>query len=277
MMRTFFQGLWLKIKVYCRTYSLWELVFSLSCAGFVVFGMLAQALCCLIPHIPCTDYLPFWRAYLPGLLVSLGIGGLIYYFIAHLSRRKRIFKILARVFLAVLLVIESILLLFCMVAGTDVIDYDDYPADEIVDGWHVNELHHKDLISDSALIGSGPDTAVPSYHEELSDRQAFPIFPLLSYVYGYWILILFSLLSMIWLWSGVRVYLKIYRRWHEWLFLMAFLIYALYLIRAMLGFLGLVPCVELCPFTGQWMFMCLLPIPLLSTLCAVLKLNNDAV
>lgn len=278
MMRTFFQGLWLKIKEYCRNYSLWEMVFSLSCAGFVVFGIFAQALCCLIPHIPCTDYLSFWSAYLPGLLFSLGIGSLLYYLIAHLSRRKRIFKILATVILAALLLIESLFLLAFMAFGTDLWNFDDeYPTDVIMDGWHVDELHHKDLISDSALIGSGPDTAVPSYHEELSDRQDYPIFPLLSYVYGYWILILFSLLAIVWLWSGVRVYLKIYKRWHEWLFLMAFLIYAIYLIYTMLGFLGFVPCAVLCPFTGQWMFMCLLPVPLLSTLCAVLKLNNDAV
>lgn len=278
MMRTFFQGLWLKIKVYCRTYSLWELVFCLSSAGFVVFGMLAQALCCLIPHLPCTDYLPFWSEYLPGLLFSLGIGSLFYYLIAHLSRRKRIFQILATVFLVALLLIESFCLLAFMAYGTELWNFDDeYPADEIVNGWHVDELHHKGLISDSALFGSGPDTSVPSYHSDLSGRQSYPIFPLLSYVYGYWILILFSLLGIVWLLSGVRVYLKLYRRWHEWLFLLAFLLYAIYLIYAMLGFLGLVPCVELCPFTGHWIFMCLLPIPLLSTMCAVLKLNNDAV
>lgn len=270
----YFCRLWGNIQEYYHTYGIWELLFIISSVSFVFYGILAQAMISCTKNILYTQKMPFLY-YLLGLLIPIGVGSLIYFAVTHPSRRNRFIKSLTSFFLIASFLIEALCLLVC------VYFYDDLLGDDEIGltytDWSYEDTHHKSLIQDSSLIGKGRNADAVEYHFEVSDREEHPLYPVVAHVYGFWILILFSIIAVVWICSAIRVYMRIYSRWHEWLFLLPLLMMAHLLITTILGFVGIIPCVEFCPFTGYPVISCFFPVPQLSVMCAVIKLNHNAI
>lgn len=241
------------------TYGMWEMLLGISSASFVLFGILARILG------DSAHFKLFTGSDLWGILGSVGIGCVIYCTIAHLSKRNRLFKVLTAILLIVVFLLNSLTLLAFTLAKA--------LFGNLYESTYEDAMVHS-MIRRCRLFGPGVSTADEEWEE--GGLSSATLLPRVAYTYGYWILVLYTIIYLIWLCAAVRMYLKIYARWHEWLFLMSFLMFSFPVVTSLLGFIGVLPCTENVPFTASLGAMYIYFAPSLSTICAVVKLNNDA-
>jgi len=251
------------VAQYFRKYSIWEILFMISSLGFVAFGIL----CMWLNHL--RGLVSGFTDDLLTLLILLGVGCLIYCTVAHLSKRNWFFKSLSMIILIGYFLFSSMFLLSISILGDELLE--DYYAGDIV-SMRETESDYLELITNSRLFGHGMENAYPRDYEAL---------PALSYEYGLWILILYGILLVIWSISAICAYLRLCSRWHEWVFLICFIM-CLTIPGALVDvprehlfeFSSIAFMAEALPFINS--ASCLIHAIPLSLMCAVTKLNNDA-
>lgn len=266
----------------------------------LVFGIFAQILSEMM------GYTPLLTGYFQHLLPSVAAGFLAYYLIVKFKNSNIVGQVIFTVFLIIIFT-GSVFMIF-MFAD---VQFDDYFQNEFYgNGWYFGMANRKEeaqyMLSKCHLFGHG-DT----YYEYLDDlidpdvwiidnlpedvqaamleRDRAEIFrhfrwdmllPVLSYIYGFWITILFAVIVIVWSITGVIAFRKLNLWWEKILYAVCGVLIAEQLIFPLLGGLGIIACLIPHPFSMDWKVTLMTVIPQFSVMFALLKSScpkNDEV
>lgn len=221
---------------YIRQYSLWDVLFFLSSVTFVLFWVVAQVLAQSLAAQFQYAY-DIWY-YLRNLMTALGISGLLYLAAGYLPRLGRIPKIMANgvvigMFLCTLLICIAVMILSIEPVSAPAAYFSYVDSATILQG----------RIIDSYRL-TGCSEVFPQYLADLdmwnlSRLMEDQLLCLLAYRYGSWLVVLLSVIAVVWTVSAIRIYLKLYSRWFEWVFLTSFFPAAYQIITPVLYAAGL--------------------------------------
>ena len=260
-----------------RQYGLWEVLFFLSSAMVILFWILAHVLTKSFEGQ--FHYLYDTSYHLRNLLLALGVGALLYLAAVYLPRLGRIPKAIANgvmvmMFLCTLLIFVGMMILMVESALATTAYFSAVDSETILVGR---------IIDSYRLVGNG--TGFPQYLTELdvwdfSRLMEDHLLCLLAYRYGSWLVVLLSIIAGIWTISAIQVYLKLYSRWFEWIFLTSFcsaayqiIMPALYTTGLLSGSYSIMDPFYACDVVTVCVF---LTIPL-SAMLVITKRNHDAI
>lgn len=260
-------------------------------AVLLAFGIFAQILSEMM------GYTPLLAGYFQHLIPSVAVGCFAYYLMTKLRNGSKA----GRIILTVLLVIIFAWSVFMIVMFADV-QFDDYYQDETYgNGWYFGWANRKEeaqyMLSKCHLFGHGD--AYYQYSDDLIDpedwiiddlpqdvqnammeRDRAEIFrhfrwdlllPVLSYIYGFWITILFAVITVGWCMAAIGAFRKLNAWWEKILYAVCGVLIAEQMIFPLLGGLGIIACLTPHPFSMDWQVTLLTVIPQISVMLALLK------
>ena len=262
---------------YYHQYSLWEVLFFLSSVMFILFWILVHVLTKSFEGQARYFYDTFYH--LRNLLMALGIGALLYLATVYLPRLGQVPKVIANgvvvmMFLCTLLVFVIMMTLMvesalATTAYFSAVDSETMLVGRIIDSYRFagnGEVLPHDLTKLDAW----------DFNRLMEDH----LLCLLAYRYGSWLVVLLSIIAGVWTVSAIFVYLKLYSRWFEWVFLTSFCSAAYQIITPILyttgllsGSYSIMDPFYACDVTTICVF---LTIPL-SAMLVVTKRNHDAI
>lgn len=263
-------------------------------AGFALlaFGVMAQLLSEMM------GYTPMLADYFLHLLPSVAAGFPICFIVTKLRNSGKAGKILLVLFLVVVFAWSA--LMICMFGG---MQFDArFQEDTYGNGWYLSWVNLKEetqyMLSKCHLFGHGDPYY--QYPDELIDPEVFiiddlsqevqnammerdrvrifrhfrwdMILPVLSYTYGFWITILFAVITAVWCISAVAAFRKLNAWWEKALYAVCGLLIAEQLILPLLGGLGIVACLIPHPFSMDWQATILTVTPQLGIMAALIPL-----
>lgn len=268
-----------------------EKAFLIMNVILLVFGIMAQILSELMGYTPLlTDYFLY-------LLPSVAAGFLGYYLMTRLRNGGKTGKVI----LAAFLIIVFAWSVFMIVMFADV-QFDDYYQNETYgNGWYFGWASRKEeaqyMLSKCHLFGHGD--AYYQYPEELIDPEVWIIddlpqdvqnammerdrakifrhfrwdmlLPVLAYTYGFWITILFALITAGWCVAAIGAFRKLNVWWEKLLYAVCGVLIAEQMIFPLLGGLGIIACLIPHPFSMDWQVTLIAVIPQLSVMLTLLK------
>lgn len=257
----------------------------------MVFGIFAQILSEMM------GYTPLLTSYFQHLVPSVAAGFLAYYLMVRFRKGSKAGKAILTVFL-ILVFMWSV---FMSVKFADV-QFDDYYQDETYgNGWYFGWANRKEeaqyMLSKCHLVGHGD--AYYQYSDDLIDpdvwiiddlpqdvqnamveRDRAKIFrhfrwdlllPVLSYTYGFWIVILFAVITVGWCMAAIGAFGKLKAWWEKILYAVCGVLIAEQMIFPLLGGMGVIACLTPHPFSMDWQVTLLTVIPQLSVMFTLLK------
>ena len=271
--------------------SRYEKAFLIMNVILLAFGIMAQILSEMM------GYTPMLADYFLHLLSSVAAGFLGYYLMTRLRNGGKTGKVILAVFLIVVFAWSG----FMIVMFADV-QFDDYYQDETYgNGWYFGWANRKEeaqyMLSKCHLFGRGD--AYYQYPDELIDPEVWIIddlpqdvqnammerdrakifrhfrwdmlLPVLSYTYGFWITLLFALITVVWCVAAIGAFKKLNAWWEKILYAVCGILIAEQMIFPLLGGLGIIACLTPHPFSMDWQVTLIAVIPQLSVMLALLK------
>ena len=265
--------------------------FRITSFMLLAFGIVSQILSEMM------GYTAMLSDYLFYLLPSLAAGFLTYHLMTKLRNGSRVGKVA----LAVFLILVFAWSVFMIIMFAD-LQFDDYYQDETYgNGWYFGWVNRKEetryLLSKCHLFGHGD--AYYQYPDELIDPEVWiiddlpediqnammerdrarvfshfrwdMILPVLSYIYGLWITILFAVITAAWCISAVLPFRKLNMWWEKILYTACGLLIAEQMILPLLGGMGIVACLIPHPFSVDWQVTILTVTPQLGIMFALIK------
>ena len=257
----------------------------------LTFGIMTQILSELMGYTPLlTDYFLY-------LLPSVAVGFLGCYLMTRLRNSGKTGKVILAVFMIVVLIWSG----FMIVMFADV-QFDDYYQDETYgNGWYFGWVNRKEeaqyMLSKCHLFGCGD--AFYQYPDELIDPEVWVIddlpqdvqnammerdrakifrhfrwdmlLPVLSYTYGFWITILFALITVGWCVAAIGAFKRLNVWWEKILYAVCGVLVAEQMIFPLLGGLGIIACLTPHPFSMDWQVTLMAVIPQLSVMFLLLE------
>lgn len=218
---------------HCHMYSLWDGLFLFSSVAFLLFWGMVHAL---------SDRPYGFLHYCLSMGIALGIGGLVYLAVACLPRRGRVAKILAN---TVLIAVFSFTALIPLGLMTDTVTFIAEPPDYFSTEY-ADEVLLSQMIENTRFLGRGapvPDEVNVYFTTASFDDSIWEDHLLIAsaYTYGSWMVLVLFVIVAVWCLSSVRIYLKIYSRWFEWVFVICFFAVTYQMIPPLLFATGLLP------------------------------------
>ncbi|MBQ3078388.1 MAG: hypothetical protein IJC48_00130 [Clostridia bacterium] len=217
-----------------HAYGLWESLLFLSTIAFLIFWTITLAL----GKGVCGE--GFFKKYLINASASIGISAAVCFIVIHLLGRGRIAKTIANILLSAILVGSAIVTLGSVI---DTVELIGSPKEYFSDNYSENQLANS-MIENRKFFGNRNE--LPGFYEEFieetieRDREMM-LLMVLSYEYGFWVILVLMIIAFVWLISAAGIYLRIRSRWFEWVFLINFLA-ALYWIGVpLLISIGILP------------------------------------
>lgn len=215
-------------------YGLWETLFLLSSVAFLLFWVMVHALAGF------AGFSHYFGAFSLKLVIASGISTLSYLGITRLPRRGRLANMIAASILIIVFIITLMIPLWLM---TNMASSIASPA-EYFSTKYADEVLIRQIIGATRFLGHGSPVA-----EEVkvlatsasidADLWEDHLLIMTTYTYGFWMVpILFAIVA-VWCVSAGRIYLKIYSRWHEWVFVVCFIAVAYQMIPPLLFVTGL--------------------------------------
>lgn len=265
--------------------------FLIMSSILLTFGIMAQILSEMM------GYTPLLADYFLHLLPSVAAGFLGYYLMTRLRNGGKTGKVILAVFLIIVFAWSA----FMIVMFADV-QFDDYYQDETYgNGWYFGWANRKEeaqyMLSKCHLFGHGD--AYYQYSDDLIDPEVWIIddlpqdvqnammerdraeifrhfrwdllLPVLSYMYGFWITILFAVITVGWCMAAIGAFRKLNAWWEKILYAVCGVLIAEQLIFPLLGGLGIIACLTPHPFSMDWQVTLLTVIPQISVMLALLK------
>lgn len=282
---------------YLRLHGIWGSLFVSSFLAMLLFWALMQWLADRLGMFPY-----FFAAYLWSLLGSLGIGAVVYIALVWLPRRGWMGKILANGLLVLIFLTTALLSTVNILSALENMNDTEYFSES-----YSSEVVIDKMIVNRRFWGQGesifqyPQALADAYDAENSDMLPFEVqqahrerekaedamwnvregklLIVLSYAYGGWMILVLFVIAAVWCVSGVRIYLDIYSRWFEWVYLICFTAAAYQTVLPVLMALGIMPesGVNFSPFySGDAAVMSLLLTIPIAAMLAIRKQNNDA-
>lgn len=97
------------------------------------------------------------------------------------------------------------------------------------------------------------------------------LLPVLSYIYGFWITVLFAVITVGWFMAAIGAFRKLNAWWEKILYAVCGVLIAEQMIFPLLGGLGIIACLTPHPFSMDWQVTLLTVIPQISVMLALLK------
>lgn len=260
-------------------------------AVLLAFGIFTQILSEMM------GYTPLLAGYFQHLIPSVAVGCFAYYLMIKLRNGNKA----GRIIWTVLLVIIFAWSVFMIVMFADV-QFDDYYQDETYgNGWYFGWANRKEeaqyMLSKCHLFGHGdayyqyPDDLIDpevwiiddlpqDVQNAMMERDRAEIFrhfrwdlllPVLSYIYGFWITVLFAVITVGWCMAAIGAFRKLNAWWEKILYAVCGVLIAEQLIFPLLGGLGIIACLTPHPFSMDWQVTLLTVIPQISVMLALLK------
>lgn len=260
----------------------------------LTFGIMAQILSEMM------GYTPLLADYFLHLLPSVAAGFLGYYLMTRLRNGGKTGKVILAVFLIIVFAWSA----FMIVMFADV-QFDDYYQDETYgNGWYFGWANRKEeaqyMLSKCHLFGHGD--AYYQYSDDLIDPEVWIIddlpqdvqnammerdraeifrhfrwdllLPVLAYTYGFWITILFALITAGWCVVAIGAFKKLNVWWEKILYAVCGVLIAEQMIFPQLGGLGIIACLAPHPFSMDWQVTLIAVIPQLSVMLTLLKTSR---
>ena len=260
----------------------------------LAFGIFAQILSEMM------GYTPLLAGYFQHLIPSIAMSCFAYYLMIKLRNGSKA----GRIILTVLLVIIFAWSVFMIIMFADV-QFDDYYQDETYgNGWYFGWTNRKEeaqyMLSKCYLFGRGD--AYYQYPDELIDPEVYIIddlpqdvqnammerdrakifrhfrwdmlLPVLAYTYGFWITILFALITAGWCVVAIGAFKKLNVWWEKILYAVCGVLIVEQMIFPLLGGLGIIACLTPHPFSMDWQVTLSTVIPQLSVMLTLLKTSR---
>ena len=267
-----------RIRQYVHLYTLWDALFLLSSVAFILFWILVHA---QVDKISFTqNFLPFLRT----LVIALSIGGLVYLAITYLPGYGRVPKIIADLLLITVFLGALLEPLNLMIDTVLSISESSEYFSMGTSGTSTDMLLVNSLIANRNFFGAGnPVAPYDDAMHLLNDLDAIFWFDhpltILVYAYGSWIVLILFLIVAVWCICSIRIYMRIFSRWFEWVFIFCFLTVAYQMFPALLVAIEILP-----PsiYTGEAFYYSSIDIMLsfftlpLAAMLAIIKRNNDS-
>lgn len=260
----------------------------------LAFGITAQILSEMM------GYTLMVGEYFLYLLPSIATGFLSYYLVIKLRNGNKICKICLFIILIAVLVWSA----FMAVMFVDIQFDADYQKTVYGNGWYIDwadlkeEVQH--MLSKCHLFGHGdayyqyPDALIDpkvwiiddlpqNVQNAMMERDRAKIFrhyrwdmilPVLSYIYGFWITILFAVITVAWCIAAIGAYRKINIWWEKILYAVCGILIAVQMIFPLLGGLGIIACLTPHPFSMDWQVTLIAVTPQLGIMFALIKSSN---
>lgn len=283
-----------RIVKFCYPHDIGDILFFVSSVVFLLLCTLALALGEKFGDVT------YFTAYLVSLAIALGIGFLLYCVVTHLPRYGRAWKAVTNVILAIILLNT---LRIPLMQTIHMIDY-LFGSKSYGSSQSSEEVWISAMISNRRFWGPAKDNF--EYSEELNEEaygnlpyevqiahmkrsdspyaqlcfQDVRLLTMLAYVYGSWIILIFAVVSVIWCITAIRIYLKLYSRWFEWVYLICFLAAANQVLTPVLFALELIPTQSFLYdsfYSYGVKYIAYDFIVPLATMLAITKWNNDIV
>lgn len=268
--------------------------FLIMSSILLTFGIMAQILSEMM------GYTPLLADYFLHLLPSVAAGFLGYYLMTRLRNGGKTGKVILAVFLIIVFAWSA----FMIVMFADV-QFDDYYQDETYgNGWYFGWANRKEeaqyMLSKCHLFGHGD--AYYQYSDDLIDPEVWIIddlpqdvqnammerdraeifrhfrwdllLPVLAYTYGFWITILFALITAGWCVVAIGAFKKLNVWWEKILYAVCGVLIAEQMIFPQLGGLGIIACLAPHPFSMDWQVTLIAVIPQLSVMLTLLKTSR---
>lgn len=273
----------------------WGIKAVIAMSGILLtFGIMAQILSELM------GYTPLLTDYFLHLLPSVAAGFLGYYLMTRLRNGGKTGKVILAVFLIIVFAWSA----FMIVMFADV-QFDDYYQDETYgNGWYFGWANRKEeaqyMLSKCHLFGHGD--AYYQYPDELIDPEVWVIddlpqdvqnammerdrskifrhfrwdmlLPVLAYTYGFWITLLFALITVGWCVAAIGAFKKLNAWWEKIVYAVCGVLIAEQMIFPLLGGLGIIACLTPHPFSMDWQVTLIAVIPQLSVMLTLLKTSR---
>ena len=185
------------------------------------------------------------------------------------------------------------------------VQFDDYYQDETYgNGWYFGWANRKEeaqyMLSKCRLFGHGD--AYYQYPDELIDPEVWiiddlpqdvqsammerdrvrlfrhfrwdMILPVLSYIYGFWVTILFAVITAAWCVLAVLSFRKLNVWWEKILYAVCGILIAEQMIFPLLGGLGIIACLTPHPFSMDWQVTLIAVTPQLGIMFALIKSSS---
>lgn len=263
-------------------------------AMLLAFGIVAQILSERM------GYLPLLTEYFLYLVPSVAVGFLAYFLMIKLRSCSNTGKVILTVFLILVFVWSA----FYVVVCANMLFDERFKTETYGNGSYVAEADRKEevqhMLSKCRLFGHGD--AYYQYPEELIDPEQWIIkdlpqevqnaimerdrakifqrfrwdmlLPVLSYIYGYWITILFAVITAGWCICAVLSFRKLNLWWEKALYAVCGLLIAEQLIFPLLCGMGIAAVTLPHPFSLNWKVTLAILIPQLSVMFALVNPNG---
>lgn len=275
--------------------NIWGILFVSSFGAVLLFWALMQWL---------GDRLGMWPhfsgEYLGGVVVSVLIGAVVYMALVLLPRQGWVGKALANGLLVLIFLITALLSTMDILSALETMNDTEYFSES-----YSSDVVIEKMIDNRRFWGQGesifqyPQELADAYDPQNSDQLPFAVqqahrerekaedalwnvregklLIVLSYAYGGWMILVLFVIAAVWCVSAVRIYLEIYTRWFEWVYLICFAGAAYQIVLPVLLALGIVPESGMGFFYSgdSSVMVVLLTIPM-ATMLAIRKRNNDA-
>ena len=276
--------------------NIWGILFVSSFGAVLLFWALMQWL---------GDRLGMWPhfsgEYLGCVVVSVLIGAVVYMALVLLPRQGWVGKALANGLLVLIFLVTALLSTMDILSALETMNDTEYFSES-----YSSDVVIEKMIDNRRFWGQGesifqyPQELADAYDPQNSDQLPFAVqqahrerekaedalwnvregklLIVLSHVYGSWMILLLSVIAMIWCVSAVRIYLEIYTRWFEWVYLICFAGAAYQIVLPVLLALGIVPESGMGFFYNgdSSVMVVLLTIPM-ATMLAIRKRNKDTI
>lgn len=245
-------------------------------------------------------YTPMLAEYLLYLLASLAIGFFAYLLMTRLRNGNKTEKVILTVLLIIVLVWSVFL-----IGAFAVLQFDEYYQSEPYgNGWYFAWANRTEevryMLSKCHLFGHGD--AYYQYPDELIDPEVWIIddlpqdiqnammerdraeifqhfrwdmlLPVLSYTYGFWITLLFAMITIGWCITAMAAFGKLNVWWEKILYVACGVLVTEQMILPLLGGLGIIACLTPHPFSMDWQVTLLAVIPQLSVMFVLINPNR---
>ena len=246
-------------------------ILSVSTIALLLFGIMGQILCEMMDYTPCLQY------YLARLLLVVGVGILAYGAVKLHDRENKVCRILA-------VILGSIILMWTLFIGYVYLAYqmDEFSRQVYYgDGSYLSVTEQSEevryMVSKSHLFGHGdpyytyPDelAAVGKAAERTEEMQAAVeerdrakevfwhfhcevMLPVLSYIYGLWINVLYSFIVLAWCVGAVGSFVLVQGWKQKILYGVCAALFCIQLGSAVLGSFGVTAALIPPPFSLEW-------------------------
>lgn len=270
---TLLTGIMDSIVRHSHIYSLWDGTFFFSSAALLIFWILVHML------VEQATYVVVFADFLRSLIIALGVGLCLYLAMVHLPRYGRILKLLANMIFVNVFLCTSLGPLVFMISTVSSIAE---PTEYFSTTYYEDEMIRQ-MIAGSRFWGSGgavsgyPDAA--AVVAECDWRLITDYLLVISeYMYGSWVVLMLAVILAVWCVSAIRIYLKVFSRWFEWVFIICFLAVACQMIPQVLLAAGILPSnsflFDPSYLADPELLTVFLLVPM-ATMLAIIKRNND--